>query len=450
MAAPADEGQNATHDIAATCLGVIRNLEGEVSQAGRPTLCKLESYLERVVGSKEGEQNALDADEKAYLLNYTDSITLKKLPVKRGSFLASDEPSPAGLSRSRGNSMSSEAFDIFPDELSKIDSWEEFDIFSLDRSSDSKPLQMVVLVLLDELKLLDSLNLDRGKMKRFLQMVERTYRTNPYHNHVHAADVVQALGVFLCKDDLKSKFTDLELLAMVMAAAVHDVGHPGVTNEFHVNTHSELAIMYNDRAVNENMHASTAFKLMSDESRNVLGDLDREDFKFVRRSMINIILATDMASHKSLLSRFSVHAEKSDGVMDNWASDEARSALRQMLVHSADISNPARPWHLATRWSHNVMEELFAQGDRERALDLPYSPLCNRDLVQIPKSQNTFLEYVVKPSFELLASVAPKSAALALSHVAKNIKRWDDLRAEPNSGPGTPPGNNCHSGTNGT
>lgn len=66
----------------------------------------------------------------------------------------------------------------------------------------------------------------------YQQAIEALYLSNPYHNHVHAADVVQALGVFLCKDDLKSskvlKFTDLEVLSMILAAAVHDVGHQGV------------------------------------------------------------------------------------------------------------------------------------------------------------------------------------------------------------------------------
>lgn len=77
---------------------------------------------------------------------------------------------------------------------------------------------------------------------------------------------------------------------------------PGLTNEFHVNSNSDLAIIYNDRSVNENMHASQAFRSMSESCCNVLGELDKKDYDFVRRTMINIILATDMAYHNKLLS----------------------------------------------------------------------------------------------------------------------------------------------------
>ena len=31
-------------------------------------------------------------------------------------------------------------------------------------------------------------------------------------------------------------FTDLEILAAIFASAIHDVDHPGVTNQFLVNT----------------------------------------------------------------------------------------------------------------------------------------------------------------------------------------------------------------------
>lgn len=52
--------------------------------------------------------------------------------------------------------------------------------------------------------------------------------------------------------------------------------------------------------------------------------------------------------------QFALHAKMAD--TDAWSSVEARSTLHQMLVHSADISNPARPWARSSVWSHRVLE----------------------------------------------------------------------------------------------
>ena len=60
-----------------------------------------------------------------------------------------------------------------------------------------------------------------------LQALEGGYNKNPYHNATHAADVTQNVGVMLAADDLPSRLSKLEVLAMLLAAAVHDVNHPG-------------------------------------------------------------------------------------------------------------------------------------------------------------------------------------------------------------------------------
>jgi 3'5'-cyclic nucleotide phosphodiesterase len=56
------------------------------------------------------------------------------------------------------------------------------------------------------------------------------------------------------------QLTDLERFAYLLAAVVHDVGHPGRNNSFQINRQTLLALEYNDLSVLENMHASKAFR----------------------------------------------------------------------------------------------------------------------------------------------------------------------------------------------
>ena len=57
--------------------------------------------------------------------------------------------------------------------------------------------------------------------------MEAHYNNNPYHNSQHAADVTQNVGVLLANDGLAEQLSQLEVLAMILAACVHDVKHPG-------------------------------------------------------------------------------------------------------------------------------------------------------------------------------------------------------------------------------
>ena len=52
---------------------------------------------------------------------------------------------------------------------------------------------------------------------------------------------LQALGAILAQDDFARQLSDLEQLAAIIAAAMHDVGHPGVNNDFLIRTHSEVS-----------------------------------------------------------------------------------------------------------------------------------------------------------------------------------------------------------------
>ena len=60
--------------------------------------------------------------------------------------------------------------------------------------------------------------------------------------------------------------SDLEIFTCLVAAMIHDFDHTGTTNNFHVNSASKLAILYNDRAVLENHHVSAFFRSVFDRT----------------------------------------------------------------------------------------------------------------------------------------------------------------------------------------
>lgn len=96
---------------------------------------------------------------------------------------------------------------------------------------------------------------------------------------------------------LHDRLVDTEILAAVLAAAVHDIGHPAVTNNFHAETFSPMAMLYNDQSVNENHHLASGFAILQKPENDVTRGLSRADRKGVRSMMIRLVLSTDLANH---------------------------------------------------------------------------------------------------------------------------------------------------------
>lgn len=52
-----------------------------------------------------------------------------------------------------------------------------------------------------------------------------------------------------------------------------------------------------------------------------------------------------------------------------------------------------------------LLEEFFCQGDQERELGLPFSPLCDRNNTLVAQSQIGFIEYIVEPSMQVCSEM---------------------------------------------
>merc|ERR1712062_128848 len=122
--------------------------------------------------------------------------------------------------------------------------------------------------------------------------------TVPYHNKLHAADVTQLVHSLLVDIELGLFFPTLSRLALLLSAVVHDMGHDGRNNAFHVNRQDDFALTYNDQSVLENHHIASAFKIMwGDPDAAILAGLVREQVVRMRKEMIDEVLGTDMAYH---------------------------------------------------------------------------------------------------------------------------------------------------------
>ncbi|XP_020784737.2 dual specificity calcium/calmodulin-dependent 3',5'-cyclic nucleotide phosphodiesterase 1A [Boleophthalmus pectinirostris] len=285
--------------------------------------------------------------------------------------------------------------------LKEVDQW-SFDVFSFQTATGDHALKFLVYDLLTRYDLISRYRIPVQALVLFVEALEAGYskHRNPYHNLIHAADVTQTAHFLMLHTGLMHWLSELEILAMVFAAAIHDFEHTGTTNNFHIHTRSEVAILYNDRSVLENHHVSAAYRLMADEEMNILINLNKDDWRELRALVIEMVMSTDMSCH------FQQIKTMRNSVSQTPSLDKVK--VLSLVLHAADISHPARAWPLHYRWTHNLMEEFFRQGDKEMQLGLPFSPLCDRKATMIAQSQIGFIDFIVEPTFSVLVDTMEK------------------------------------------
>ncbi|KAG8438448.1 hypothetical protein GDO86_008940 [Hymenochirus boettgeri] len=349
-------------------------------------------------------------------------------PESHGSYMTSEmkEESPLDL-------MLIEDQDSL---LEKLDNW-NFPIFDLvDRTGgkNGRILSQVSYTLFHDTGLFEIFKIPLREFQNFFQALENGYRDIPYHNRTHATDVLHAVWylttrpiprfteahvddadpdceagtshVFLssktCRliDDsygcLSSNIPALELMALYVAAAMHDYDHPGRTNAFLVATNAPQAVLYNDRSVLENHHAASAWNLfLSQTEYNFLSYLDHVQFKRFRFLVIEAILATDLKKHFDFLAEFNAKANDVNGI--DWSNENDRLLVCQVCIKLADINGPAKTRELHLKWTEAIVNEFYEQGDEEAGLGLPVSPFMDRSAPQLAKLQESFITHIVGP-----------------------------------------------------
>lgn len=313
-------------------------------------------------------------------------------------------------------------------------------LYSWDLDVLSYPLESlpdIMLAMFDELRLIHPSGLTqeqqrqkavtgesfvtRTVLRQFIIAVQKRYSPdNPYHNFHHCADVVHATFLIMHLIRSRTQMSSLECYSLLVAALAHDLEHPGVNNTFLINSKHQLALRYNDIAVLENNHASSLFEMISQGSElNVLQDMDEHSWIEARKLIIHAIIHTDMAKHFSMVSRMEMRDETSFAS----ESEDDRIFLGAIILHAADISNPARSPAIAKEWATRVLEEFFTQGDLEKIQGQSVSPMCDRNDTSLQQTQKNFIEFVVVPLYKAMSAAFPE-LEIMYSRALKTLDYW--------------------------
>ncbi|XP_078142866.1 high affinity cAMP-specific and IBMX-insensitive 3',5'-cyclic phosphodiesterase 8B isoform X5 [Centroberyx gerrardi] len=313
----------------------------------------------------------------------------------------------------------------------------EFNILELEAATHKRPLTYLGLKIFTGFGVCEFLSCSEATLRSWLQVIEGSYHaSNSYHNSTHAADVLHATAYFLRKERVKSSLDQLDEVAALIAATVHDVDHPGRTNSFLCNAGSELAILYNDTAVLESHHAALAFQLtVRDSKSNIFKNIDRNQFRTLRQAIIDMVLATEMTRHFEHVNKFvnsinkpmaAIEDSDCEGQANIRNSPENRLLIKRMMIKCADVANPCRPLELCIEWAGRISEEYFAQTDEEKRQGLPVvMPVFDRNTCSVPKSQISFIDYFITDMFDAWDAFA--SLPGLMEHLSENYKYWKNL-----------------------
>jgi cAMP-specific phosphodiesterase 4 len=149
----------------------------------------------------------------------------------------------------------------------------------------------------------------------------------------------------------------------------------------------------------------------------------------MRKRIVDCVLATDMSYHTKQYQYLKIKGESHEvrnghnveSIIANLSKAEVFGTQQEFLnitLHTADISNPTKPWMVYQIWADRVMNEFWAQGDEEKKLGMTLSFLCDRKTTKVPNAQIGFMDGIVLPLLSTFVSFFP-----GLNFLLENCKQ---------------------------
>jgi hypothetical protein len=105
---------------------------------------------------------------------------------------------------------------------------------------------------------------------------------------------------------------------------------------------------------------------------------------------------------------------------------EDKLLLMLALVKCSDLSNEIRAQELARQWAKLVLNEFFAQSDKEKELNLEVAAWMDRSKIIVSKEQLNFIEKLCMPLYRETAAIFPKMDR-CIKQMQANRDSWEQV-----------------------
>jgi hypothetical protein len=299
-----------------------------------------------------------------------------------------------------------------------------------------------------------------GAARRLAALLTCLYRPNFYHSAVHASDVLQGTRHLLIAGGYGASLSPQSRVALVLAAAAHDVGHPGVNNQFITTTMHPLALRYGEESPLERMHAASLVEMIhAYPEADVMASWSSQHRRTALRLAFGCIVHTDNAGHFAMVDKLRARAallaptgsvgagseggpdaeapaalgseaegRGGGGPLDLSPGHDDELLVTQAVLHAADISNPSRPWHLNCRWGDFVSHEFWLQGLREEQAGLPVAAFNDsRRAAPKPLVQAGFAKAFCLPLLSSVGALGVVDVSEWMGNLRRNVAACEVL-----------------------
>ena len=227
------------------------------------------------------------------------------------------------------------------------------------------------------------------QLQEFCTVIASLYGNHAFHNFEHASHVLMSIlrlfsrimkpkgGVeetmeIKCARSYGLACDPLVFFSCLLAALVHDVDHPGVSNETYREENPTIGEFYGEKSVAEQNSIDLAWKLLMDERfgklRRAIFRNEKEKMRF-RMIFVNACMATDLMDTDRLehnlerwTSVFGNREAGGDGIPENTCAETCERNLRATLVmedliRASNISHTLQHFQVFRKWNCRLFRE---------------------------------------------------------------------------------------------